>query len=43
MPNFIKLMKYRQKWVTVKRVLSLVLKILVILEKIFNLFKTFPF
>lgn len=42
-PDFINIMKYRQKRVTVKRVLSLVLKILIILEKIFSLFKTFPF
>ena len=43
MPNFKLIKKYRQKRVTVKRVLSLVFKILVILEKIFSLFKNFPF
>ena len=43
MTNFTIVMKYRQKRVTVKRVLSLVLKILVILEKAFSLFKNFPF
>lgn len=44
MPNRITtVMKYRQKRVTVKRVLSLVLKVLIILDKIFDLFKSFPF
>lgn len=44
MPNFInRLVKYRQIWSWLKRVLGLVLKILVILEKIFNLFKQYPF
>ncbi len=38
-----RLIKYRQKRVTLKEVLSLVFRILVILEKIFNLFKIFPF
>ncbi len=37
MPNFIQLMKYRQKRVTVKEILSLVFRILVILEKILSL------
>jgi len=37
MPELIiTVMKYRQKRVTVKRVLSLVLKILIILEKVFS-------
>lgn len=36
MPDFIYLMKYRQKRERLKRVLSLVFKILVILEKLLN-------
>lgn len=44
MPDFITdIMKYRQKRERLKRVLSLVLKILVILEKLLNLLKNLPY
>lgn len=41
MPKFITVMKYRQKRVTVKQILSLVFRILVILEKLFSFLKFF--
>ena len=43
MPNFIVIVKYRQKREKLKRALSLVFMILVILEKLIGLFKSFPY
>ncbi len=43
MPYFKVIMKYRHKREKLKRVLGLVFKVLVILEKILNLFKQFPY
>lgn len=43
MPYFYPIVEYRQKREKLKRALSLVFKILVILEKILNLFNQFPY
>jgi len=43
MPNFYLTVKYRQKREKLKRALSLVFMILVILEKLIGLFKSFPY
>jgi len=42
MPNLYLVVKYRQKRQKLKRALSLVFMILVILEKLIGLFKSFP-
>ena len=43
MPYFIQVMKYRQKRDKLKRALSLVLRILVILHMLIDLIKKFPY
>lgn len=43
MPDFIELMKYRQKRDKLKRALSLVLRILAILNMLIDLIKKFPY